>query len=185
MRKADAIVATLEARGATIRVLGDRLGIEPRRVLDDDLRAAIRANRAELLKLLERELAPVASSPGRTPTPRVREARPTASGTVRVFTSGRGAELCDPDRGLPPDLMRCRGCAEPMPAVPGLFCFACDLGLERGDDDPAAVRVALELRRKHGPAGGRGLRLEAIRTGRTRSGPRSTFAPWRPQARTR
>ena len=44
------ILTTLQQRGATVRVLdGGRLEVIPRRVLDDELRAAIRAHKVEVL----------------------------------------------------------------------------------------------------------------------------------------
>ena len=47
---AQAILATLRQRGAIVRALQDgRLEVAPRRVLDDELRAAIRSHKRELL----------------------------------------------------------------------------------------------------------------------------------------
>ncbi len=55
--EAQEILATLQQRGATVRALQDgRLEVAPRRVLDDDLRAAIRSHKRELLaELAQRE----------------------------------------------------------------------------------------------------------------------------------
>ena len=48
--EAQEILATLQQRGATVRALQDgRLEVAPRRVLDDELRAAIRSHKRELL----------------------------------------------------------------------------------------------------------------------------------------
>ena len=55
---AQEILATLQQRGATVRALeGDQLEIGPRRVLDDQLRAAIRSHKADLLAELRRDEA--------------------------------------------------------------------------------------------------------------------------------
>ena len=56
----------------------------------------------------------------------------------------------------------CAGCRESMPDGPHRLCSCCDLGLTRADESPARVRIAVELREKLGPAGGRGLRNQAI-----------------------
>src|SRR5262245_17313111 len=52
---AHAIVATLRSRGADIQLVGERLGVSPRRALDDELRRAIRTYREELLALVSSE----------------------------------------------------------------------------------------------------------------------------------
>ena len=47
------LLATLQARGARVqRLTGDRIGIQPASVLDDQLRACIRARKQEVLRLL-------------------------------------------------------------------------------------------------------------------------------------
>lgn len=61
---APGVLAALQARGATIRVLGDRLGVEPSYVLDDDLRSAIRAHREALFVLLAQGVGGYLSPPG-------------------------------------------------------------------------------------------------------------------------
>ena len=58
----------------------------------------------------------------------------------------------------------CAGCRESMPDGPHRLCFACDLGLARAAEASARVRIAVEMREKLGPAGGRGLRKQAIDT---------------------
>ena len=65
-------------------------------------------------------------------------------------------------RGFIAPARSCAGCRESMPDGPHRLCFACDLGLARADEAPARVRIAVELREQHGPAGGRGLRKQAI-----------------------
>lgn len=65
-------------------------------------------------------------------------------------------------RGAIAPTRACAGCRERMPETGHALCFACDLGLDRADEAPARVRVAVELREQHGPAGGRGLRAQAI-----------------------
>ncbi len=48
--EAQAILMALRQRGATVRALeGGRVEVNPRRVLDDDLRQAIRSHKSELL----------------------------------------------------------------------------------------------------------------------------------------
>jgi hypothetical protein len=49
-----------------------------------------------------------------------------------------------------------------MRGTTGPLCFSCDLGLERADEEPARVRIALELRAVLGAAGARGTRRRAI-----------------------
>ena len=56
--QATEILATLQQRGATVRTIeGDQLEVVPRRVLDDELRKAIRAHKAEVLAELRRDEA--------------------------------------------------------------------------------------------------------------------------------
>jgi len=50
--EATTLLEALRARGASIRLVGDRLGVKPRRALDDQLREAIREHRDELRALL-------------------------------------------------------------------------------------------------------------------------------------
>ena len=52
---AHAIVAALRSRGAEIQLVGRRLGVSPRRALDDELRRAIRTYRDELFALVSSE----------------------------------------------------------------------------------------------------------------------------------
>ncbi len=52
---AQAILDELLARGAKVYRVGTALAVEPRRVLDDALRAAIRAERERLLELVPEE----------------------------------------------------------------------------------------------------------------------------------
>ncbi len=72
---AAAILATLRARGATARRVGDRLSVSPRDVLDDELCAAIRAEPERILELVSVE--PPA------PEPRAEEAAGSASASLR------------------------------------------------------------------------------------------------------
>jgi hypothetical protein len=46
------VLETLAARGAVVTLRGDVLRIEPRAVIDEPLRAEIRAHKSELLELL-------------------------------------------------------------------------------------------------------------------------------------
>jgi hypothetical protein len=58
------VLETLEARGAVVTVRADVLRIEPRAVIDEPLRAEIRANKSELLELLTTPEKPAASTCG-------------------------------------------------------------------------------------------------------------------------
>jgi len=49
----DELLQTIEQRGATLRVVGDRLAVHPKSALTDELRAAIRRYRDELLVRLK------------------------------------------------------------------------------------------------------------------------------------
>ena len=58
LMEAAALVTTLRSRGARLHVLeGGRLGVEPRRVLTDDLRSEIRIHKSAILSLLASEAA--------------------------------------------------------------------------------------------------------------------------------
>ena len=94
-------------------------------------------------------------------------ARLVESGDVRVFAAGDGPEpepLPRPSR-LPAAFVACAGCGDAMTAeTTSVLCFACDLGITEAAEPPGRVRVAIALRERHGPAGGRGLRKDAIDT---------------------
>jgi hypothetical protein len=62
-----------------------------------------------------------------------------------------------------PGQMICGGCGAVTSADPGGICFACDLGLDCADFPTRLLPHALALRAELGPAGGRGLRVAAIR----------------------
>jgi len=49
----DELLQTIQRRGATLRVVGDRLAVHPKSALTDELRAAIRRYRDELLVRLK------------------------------------------------------------------------------------------------------------------------------------
>jgi len=51
----DELLQTIEQRGATLRVVGDRLAVRPKSALTDELRAAIRRHREELVARLKPE----------------------------------------------------------------------------------------------------------------------------------
>src|SRR5690606_24837228 len=51
----DELLQTIEQRGATLRVVGDRLAVHPKSALTDELRAAIRRHREELVARLKPE----------------------------------------------------------------------------------------------------------------------------------
>src|SRR5690606_22405401 len=51
----DELLQTIERRGATLRVVGDRLAVHPKSALTDELRAAIRRHREELVARLKPE----------------------------------------------------------------------------------------------------------------------------------
>ena len=93
-------------------------------------------------------------------------------------------------RGLIAPTRTCAGCRESMPETGHALCFGCDLGLERGDESPARVRIAVELRAQLGPAGGRGLRKQAIdtemrRRAEERKGARKAVRATRPTGATK
>lgn len=54
MRGARDVLAELERRGCAVRVVGERLLVSPGQALDDDLRAAIRQHKTEILALVTR-----------------------------------------------------------------------------------------------------------------------------------
>ncbi len=56
------VLETLTARGAVVTVRADVLRIEPRAVIDEPLRAEIRAHKSELLELLTTPEKPAAST---------------------------------------------------------------------------------------------------------------------------
>ncbi len=56
------VLETLAARGAVVTARGDVLRIVPRAVIDEPLRAEIRANKSELLELLTTPEKPAAST---------------------------------------------------------------------------------------------------------------------------
>lgn len=72
------VFQTLAARGAVVTVRGDILSITPRAVIDEPLRAEIRAHKSELLELLSApQKAPAGTYSADLPTaPRTATARP-------------------------------------------------------------------------------------------------------------
>lgn len=57
--QASAVLTALRSRGARVRIIeGNRLGVEPRRVLTPELRAACRAHRSAIVELLGLESFP-------------------------------------------------------------------------------------------------------------------------------
>ncbi len=74
---------TLQERGATLQIDGEALRVAPSRVLDNDLRAAIRRNKSELLELLALESAS-RSGPARDVFLREVEAQKAPCGLVVV-----------------------------------------------------------------------------------------------------
>ena len=61
--KTEEILTALHSRGACVHLLrGQRLGVEPRSVLTDDLRAEIRAHKDALVQVLRREDGPLGSA---------------------------------------------------------------------------------------------------------------------------
>lgn len=61
--EAQAILETLSQRGAVLTIVGERLNVAPRSVLDEELRGAIKASKRELLALLQEPAQVLAPSP--------------------------------------------------------------------------------------------------------------------------
>jgi len=100
--EAAALLEALRARGASVRLVGSRLAVEPRRALDDQLREAIRAHRDELRALLQGEEG-VISPPGSrvntsTASPAAPAVYPTFDGDLVATKDRLGAVLIDSPR---------------------------------------------------------------------------------------
>jgi hypothetical protein len=169
-----ALVEKLHAHGVTLRLVGDRVRLVAPTPPPPELVAEARRYRAELRQygaLLEyaREWARVercGSLAGpcplylRCPSCGAHVWRPPEA--TRCLRCEDVARLA-PEPPQSGDALRaCEGCGAQMADGPRRLCFCCDLGLDRADEAPARVRVALELRDRLGPAGRRGARRAAI-----------------------